>query len=129
MGHRSGCVASGLLLLVRPVLPDLFTNDPRGHRQDTRRALATSDHATVGRRSFALDGISIGAGDMRFLAYAMAANSVFFLGLLWIVQIVDGGLIGLWIALVLFIAARAVTLGWRIKGDAWIVTGAHRSGT
>ena len=129
-GIGLGVVASGLLLLVRPGPSRLVHERPRGHRQDARRAPCFSRSCNRWpAQFFALDGILIGAGDMRFLAYAMAANSIFFLGLLWIVQIVDGGLIGLWIALVLFIAARAVTLGWRIKGDAWIVTGAHRSGT
>ncbi|MBT5756656.1 MAG: MATE family efflux transporter [Acidimicrobiaceae bacterium] len=128
-GIGLGVVASGLLLLVRPVLPDLFTNDPAVIDKTLGVLLLLAIMQPLAGAVFALDGILIGAGDMRFLAYAMAANSVFFLGLLWIVQIVDGGLIGLWIALVLFIAARAVTLGWRIKGDAWIVTGAHRSGT
>ena len=58
----------------------------------------------------------------------MSANTVFFLGVLGIVHVMDAGLTGLWIALVLFVAARAFTLGWRIRGEAWIVTGAHRSG-
>ena len=128
-GIGLGVVASGLLLLVRPILPNLFTNDPAVIDKTLGVLLLLAIMQPLAGAVFALDGILIGAGDMRFLAYAMAANSIFFLGLLWIVQIVDGGLIGLWIALVLFIAARAVTLGWRIKGDAWIVTGAHRSGT
>jgi Na+-driven multidrug efflux pump len=37
-----------------------------------------------------------------------------------------GGLWGLWGALVWFMAVRAVTLGLRVRGDAWAVPGAIR---
>lgn len=127
-GIGLGVVASGLLLLVRPVIADLFTNDPAVIDKTLGILFLLAIMQPLAGAAFALDGILIGAGDMRFLAYAMAANTAFFLGLLWIVQSMDGGLTGLWIALVLFIAARAITLGWRIRGEAWIVTGAHRSG-
>jgi Na+-driven multidrug efflux pump len=115
-------------LLARPVIPDLFTNDPAVINKTLGILLLLAIMQPLAGAAFALDGILIGAGDMRFLAYAMLGNTVFFLGLLGIVHAMDAGLTGLWIALVLFIAARAFTLGWRIRGDAWIVTGAHRNG-
>lgn len=127
-GVGLGVLASALVLLARPVIPDLFTNDPAVIEQTLGVLLLLAIMQPLAGAAFALDGILIGAGDMRFLAYAMAANTAFFLGLLAIVQFLGGGLTGLWISLALFIAARAVTLGWRIRGDAWIVTGSHRSG-
>jgi putative MATE family efflux protein len=127
-GVGLGVLASGLVLLLRPVIPDLFTNDPAVIDKTLGILLLLAIMQPLAGAVFALDGILIGAGDMRFLAYAMLGNTVFFLGVLGIVQVMDAGLTGLWIALVLFIAARAFTLGWRIRGDAWIVTGAHRSG-
>lgn len=127
-GVGLGVLASGLVLLLRPVIPDLFTNDPAVIDKTLGLLLLLAIMQPLAGAAFALDGILIGAGDMRFLAYAMLGNTVFFLGLLGIVQVMDAGLTGLWIALVLFIAARAFTLGWRIRGDAWIVTGAHRGG-
>jgi len=127
-GVGLGVLASALVLLARPVIPDLFTNDPAVIEQTLGVLLLLAIMQPLAGAAFALDGILIGAGDMRFLAYAMAANTAFFLGLLAIVQSLGGGLTGLWISLALFIAARAVTLGWRIRGDAWIVTGSHRSG-
>jgi len=127
-GVGLGVLASALVLLARPVIPDLFTNDPAVIEQTLSVLFLLAIMQPLAGAAFALDGILIGAGDMRFLAYAMAANTAFFLGLLAIVQFLGGGLTGLWISLGLFIAARAVTLGWRIRGDAWIVTGSHRSG-
>ena len=123
-----GLAASAFVLLARPVIPDLFTNDPAVINKTLGILLLLAIMQPLAGAAFALDGILIGAGDMRFLAYAMLGNTVFFLGLLGIVHAMDAGLTGLWIALVLFIAARAFTLGWRIRGDAWIVTGAHRNG-
>jgi len=123
-----GFAASVVVLGLRPVLPDLFTNDPAVIEKTFGVLLLLAIMQPLAGAVFALDGILIGAGDMRFLAYAMAGNAAFFLGLLGLVQVLDGGLTGLWIAMVLFIAARALTLTWRIMGDAWIVTGAHRSG-
>lgn len=126
-GIGLGVLASALVLALRPVLPDLFTNDPAVVTETLSVLLLLAVMQPLAGAVFALDGILIGAGDMRFLAIAMTANAVFFLVVLGIVQWLDAGLIGLWIALVLFIAARAVTLGWRIRGDAWIVTGANRA--
>jgi putative MATE family efflux protein len=123
-----GLVASAFVLLARPVIPHLFTNDPAVIDKTLGVLLLLAIMQPFAGAVFALDGILIGAGDMRFLAYAMSANTVFFLGVLGIVHVMDAGLTGLWIALVLFVAARAFTLGWRIRGEAWIVTGAHRSG-
>ncbi len=127
-GILLGMVASGFVLLARPVIPSLFTNDPAVIDKTLGILLLLAIMQPLAGAVFALDGILIGAGDMRFLAYAMVGNTVFFLGLIGIVRAMDAGLTGLWIALVLFIAARAFTLGWRIRGDAWIITGAHRSG-
>ena len=127
-GVLLGIAASALVLALRPWLPDVFTNDPAVIEKTMGVLLLLAIMQPLAGAVFALDGILIGAGDMRFLAYAMTANTAFFLVVLGIVQFMGAGLTGLWIALVLFIAARAVTLLWRIKGDAWIVTGAHRSG-
>lgn len=125
-GIGLGVLASVLVLALRPVLPDLFTNDPAVVTETLGVLLLLAIMQPLAGAVFALDGILIGAGDMRFLAIAMSANAAFFLIVLGIVQQLEAGLIGLWIALVLFVAARAVTLGWRIRGDAWIVTGANR---
>ncbi len=123
-----GVFASVLVLALRQVIPDVFTNDQAVIDTTLGLLLLLALMQPIAGAAFALDGILIGAGDMRFLAYAMAANTAFFLGLLAIVHLADAGLTGLWIALVLFIAARALTLGWRIRGETWVVTGAHRSG-
>ena len=125
-GVVMGVAASAVMLLVRPWLPDLFTNDPEVIDKMLGLLLLLGIMQPLAGAVFALDGILIGAGDMKFLGQAMMANTAMFLGAIALVNAVDGGVNALWIALVGFIAARAVTLTWRIRGDAWLVTGARR---
>ena len=74
--------------------------------------------------AFGLDGILIGAGDLRFLAVAMVISIVVFVPLAIGVAVADLGVTWLWGALAVFMAARAVTLGLRFAGSAWLVPGA-----
>ena len=75
---------------------------------------------------FVLDGVLIGAGDQNYLALAgLAATAVFAVGALC-VHAAGGGLVALWLAFSLWMAARFVTLTLRARGTAWLVTGAVR---
>jgi putative MATE family efflux protein len=78
---------------------------------------------------FVLDGVLIGAGDGRYLAWAGMATLVFYVPFAFAVSAwaPDGahGLAWLWLAFAgAFMAARAVTTGWRARSDRWLVTGA-----
>jgi len=55
----------------------------------------------------------------------LAATAVFAVAALW-VHAAGGGLVALWLALSLWMAARFVTLTLRARGTAWLVTGAVR---
>ena len=76
---------------------------------------------------FVLDGVLIGAGDQRFLAGAMvvATFGVFAPAAIG-VTLAGGGIVALWGALALWIAARAVGLIGRYLGPRWQITGAVR---
>ena len=73
---------------------------------------------------FALDGILIGAGDLRFLAIAMVTATAVLVpsafGVLWL----DLGIGWLWGALGAWMVVRAATLTWRYQSGAWAITGA-----
>ncbi len=78
-----------------------------------------------------LDGILMGAGDQRYLAWASLWTMLVFLPcallVLWTTpEGSDFGLVGLWLAFTGWLLARGVTLGWRARGDAWLVVGATR---
>jgi Na+-driven multidrug efflux pump len=73
---------------------------------------------------FALDGILIGAGDTRYLMWAMVAAAGVF-GLVDVLVVVfDWGLVGVWCGLIAFLAARLATLAPRFRSRRWVVLGA-----
>ena len=76
-----------------------------------------------------LDGVLIGAGDGVYLAGAGVITLVAYLPAAAAVAIWApggaAGLVWLWVAFsVVFMGARAITLGLRYRGDRWLVTGA-----
>jgi len=76
---------------------------------------------------FVLDGVLIGAGDGRYLAVTGILNlAVYGAVLAIVVGMLGAGLAGLFISFMVgYLAARAATLGWRVRGTAWILTGAR----
>src|SRR5262249_8279891 len=75
---------------------------------------------------FVLDGVLIGAGDQDYLALAgLVAAEVFGIAAAC-VHVRHGGLVALWLAFSVWIAARFVALALRARGPAWLVPGAVR---
>lgn len=81
---------------------------------------------------FVLDGVLIGAGDGKYLALTGVLNVAMFLPFLWFASTVSwqvggvnlGGLLVLQGAFGFgYIGARALTLGLRSRGNAWMVPG------
>ena len=75
---------------------------------------------------FALDGVLIGAGDVRYVAFAQLLTIVVYAPLAATVLVLDLGLQGLWWALAVWVFARLAVMGHRMLGDAWAVGGASR---
>ncbi len=78
---------------------------------------------------FVLDGVLIGAGDARYLAIVGVLNLVPFVPALVIIALLHpGGAAGLaWLAVAFFgvyMLARLITLGWRVRGSTWMTVGA-----
>ena len=86
--------------------------------------LIVAVHQPVAGVVFVLDGVLIGAGDGRYLAWAGVATLAAFVPLALAVMWLDGGLAWLWWAFVAFMAARMVTLRRRERSDPWLVLGA-----
>ncbi len=78
----------------------------------------------LGGAVFVLDGILIGAGDVRYLALAMAGATLCFVPCALLVLATGAGLIALWSALFVFMFARLFGMGRRYLSDEWLVTGA-----
>ena len=77
-----------------------------------------------GALAFVLDGILIGAGDLKFLAGAMSAISALFVPFALLAPGGTAGMDWLWAGIIGFMAARTLVLGLRFRQDNWLVTGA-----
>ncbi|GAA1923190.1 MATE family efflux transporter [Microbacterium aoyamense] len=78
---------------------------------------------------FVLDGVLIGAGDAKYLAIAGVINLVPFVPVLVLIAVMQpggaAGLAGLSVAFFgVYMLARFATLGWRVRGAAWLTAGA-----
>ena len=67
----------------------------------------------------------IGAGDMRFLAWAMLLAAAVFIPCALLVLEFNGGIGWLWASLLLLMLVRGLTLGVRWISDAWAIPGAE----
>jgi putative MATE family efflux protein len=124
----AGAVFGLILLALIDVLPRAFTSDPavidRAQEIWPLFALMQPANGAV----FALDGILIGAGDTRFLMWAMlAASLLVFVPIALLSLAFDWGIVGVWVGLVALIATRLATCWWRFAGRRWAVTGARRA--
>jgi putative MATE family efflux protein len=117
--------AFGLALgALADVIPQLFTDDPlvqaRAHEIWTIFAVMMPVNGAV----FALDGILIGAGDTRFIMWAMLSAAAVYVPVALLALHEGWGIRGVWWGLAGLIAVRALTGGARFAGDRWALTGA-----
>jgi Na+-driven multidrug efflux pump len=78
----------------------------------------------VGALVFALDGILIGAGDTRYIARAMALAAALYAPVVLAAGVLDWGVVGVWAALHVLMAARLVTMWVRFRTPRWQLVGA-----
>ncbi|MQY05348.1 MATE family efflux transporter [Actinomadura macrotermitis] len=125
-GVACGVVFGGSILVVRPWLPGLFTGDGDVRGLLLSSLLVVALLQPVAGVVFVLDGILIGAGDGGYLAVTTLVATLVFLPAALALYAAGAGLLGLWLAIGVWMATRMVTLGWRARGDAWMVMGAVR---
>ncbi|RLP78813.1 MATE family efflux transporter [Mycetocola lacteus] len=127
-GIGAGIVLGVPLALGSGVLGRVFTSDADLATLITPSLIILAIGAPLAGIVFVLDGVLIGAGDARYLALTGLVNLATFMVILWIVGLIGpggaGGLAWLTGAFALgYIAARAITLGLRARGTAWMRTG------
>ncbi|MDF2576471.1 MAG: family efflux transporter, partial [Agromyces sp.] len=125
-GAASGAVLGGLVIATAWVLPAVFTSSAEVAALLPPTLIVLGISAPLGGVVFVLDGVLIGAGDARYLAWTGLVNLAVFVPLaLWIVAIAPAGAAGpAWLMAAFaigYLAARAVTLSWRARGTAWMV--------
>ena len=122
-GVAAGVVLGVVVVVLRAAYVPLFTPDVDVQGLLRSVLLVAALFQPVCGVVFALDGILIGAGDGRYLAWAGVVSLVVFLPLAGLVLLTEAGLVELWWAFNGFLLARLVTLVLRWRGDAWLVTG------
>ena len=109
-------------------LPALFTSDSAVRQQALVAWPWFVAMLPLAGLVFALDGVLIGAGDVRFLRnLTIVAGLGFFLPMTWLAYVAKLGLGGVWAALTCFIVVRLVGMLGRVRGSSWAVAGAIRA--
>ncbi|GAA1858544.1 MATE family efflux transporter [Microbacterium koreense] len=124
-----GVIVGALIGAFSGVIGLVFTGDPELAALVMPALIVLAVAQPLAGAVFVLDGVLIGAGDARYLAIAGMINLVpFFPALLAVAFAHPTGSAGLtWLAVAFFgvyMIARAATLGWRIRGSAWLTAGA-----
>lgn len=127
LGVYAGLAAGALVAIGRSPVAAVFTDDLEVQLAVERVLLIVALWQPIGAIVFVLDGVLIGAGETRSLARIMVASTLAFLPGAALVAATEAGLIWLWLALGVFLIGRMVGMGWRYRGNAWLVTGAVRS--
>ncbi|MFE6701553.1 MATE family efflux transporter [Streptomyces sp. NPDC057718] len=125
-GIGCGIVLGVLIVLARPLFIPLFTSDPSVKDALLPALLVVAVSQPIAGVVFVLDGVLMGAGDGRYLAWAMLVTLAVFAPVALLVPTLGGGLTGLWWAMTLMMAVRLITLWIRTRSGRWIVTGATR---
>lgn len=125
-GIVSGIVLGLLVIAARPVFIPLFTSDPVVEDALLPALLVVAVSQPVSGIVFILDGVLMGAGDGRYLAWAMLLTLAAFAPAALLVPALGGGLTALWCAMTLMMLVRMVTLQLRARSGRWLVAGATR---
>ncbi len=108
------------IAVLSPVLGNAFTSDEGIRQALVPVTLVMAAALPLAGYVFVLDGVLIGAGDARYLALTGVINLVMYLPLVWLAAH-SGSLLWLWAAFAVgYMAARALTLGLRVRGERWL---------
>ncbi len=118
-----GLAAAVVTVALRPVLPQLFSADAAVVSLAGFLMLHLALMLPLNGVVFALDGVLIGAGDLRYLAGAMVTATATFVPLVVAMRIGSAGIGWLWGAMVILMVARLAGVGLRFAGNRWIRLG------
>nr|WP_199858558.1 MATE family efflux transporter [Microbacterium sp. CFBP 8794] len=123
-----GLAVGAIVAAASGVVGLVFTGDPAIAALIQPALLVLALAQPLAAFVFVLDGVLIGAGDARYLALAGVLNLVPYVPALVLVALfAGGGATGLaWLAASFFgvyMLARALTLGLRVRGQRWMTAG------
>lgn len=127
LGGACGVAFAVLIAAGAGLVPSWFSADPQVREQAMVAWPWFVALQPVGGVVFALDGVLIGAGDVRYLRnLTIVAALGGFLPAIWLAYGLDLGLGGIWAGLLLFVLLRLVALLLRLRSGGWAVVGAVR---
>ena len=119
-----GIVAGALLAAASPLLGAPFTDDHEVRDRLIPVLVIAGLGQPVAGVVFVLDGVLIGAGDGRYLAWGGVVVLLAYVPLLALTVALGGGLAWVWVTFAfVFMGARFVVLTLRARGTRWLVTG------
>ncbi|AVG23211.1 MATE family efflux pump [Pontimonas salivibrio] len=132
-GLWGGAGLGVVLATSAPVLPLIVTSDTAVRALLIPTLLTLALAMPLGGYVFVLDGVLMGAGDGRYLALTGVLNVLVVIPLFFMTLYVSETVGPTWVGLALlqasvglgYLGARALTLGLRVRGDRWMVIGAH----
>ncbi len=132
-GLWGGAGLGVVLAASAPVLPLIVTSDTAVQALLIPTLLTLALAMPLGGYVFVLDGVLMGAGDGRYLALTGVLNALVVIPLFFLTLYVSETVVPAWVGLALlqasvglgYLGARALTLGLRVRGDRWMVIGAH----
>ena len=126
-----GGLAIGLVVVaLHGVLPPLFTGEESVQAALSAALIVVGLGQAIAGFVFVIDGVLIGAGDGRWLAWGQVISLVLYIPIVLALRsrgpsdspVVD--IVVLWLAFTFWMAIRGIVLGWRARQDTWMVTGA-----
>ncbi len=126
LGVGGGVLVGLVLVVLRPLLPQIFSDDPAVVALAGFLLLWVAVLQPINGAAFVLDGLLIGAGDMRFLAKAMVGALAATIPVAVSVLVLDLGIGWVWASVGVLMVARVIPLSLRWRSGAWAVTGAER---
>ncbi|MGC4776703.1 MATE family efflux transporter [Micromonospora chalcea] len=127
LGGLCGVAFAVLIAAGAGVVPSWFSSDPQVREQAMTAWPWFVALQPIGGVVFALDGVLIGAGDVRYLRnLTIVCAFGGFLPAIWLAYGLELGLGGIWAGLTLFVVLRLAGLLLRMRSGAWAVVGAVR---
>jgi putative MATE family efflux protein len=120
---RAGIALTGLVLVLTPALPHLFSNDPQVIHSAQLALLVLAAMQIPAAITFVLDGVLMGANDFRDLRWQTTMAFVAALPVFAIVYVHPSiGITGVWAALFVWVCVRAARNHHRVQGTAWMAS-------